>query len=295
MNPSENIPMECGNCSFKDRWLLHYVRLRGEHRRLCTSCVLKLHPGSFCSTCFELFEGSVPHHERVICQKCPSITHTSCVPNSDNVGKSYTCPPCSDSSFAFFDVKRNSDQRLEIDLKSSKVLLCAARIAAESMTRAVNMAEADAFRRVKEATVSRKRAKEALEEICAMVSRDKARKLREDSSAGGSADRNGVGSSSRDRIVAGSSAPGSGNVGLQSKPMNRGLVLGSSGNSNIVRGDDKRGKSSNGDVGRNLPSGNGGIAGASARPTNVHTFGNTSIAGGNRGSSLSGLAEDGKS
>lgn len=193
---------ECGNCNFKDRWLLHNLRLRGEYRQLCTSCVLKLHPTSFCPVCFNLFESSLPQHDRITCQKCQSITHLGCcIPNSDK-DKPHTCPPCSNPSFRYFDVKRNGEDQFEIDLKHAKALLCAARIASDSMARAARMAEADAMRKVKEAVVSKKRAREGLEEICA---REKERKLREDSSYGGLASQNRVSNSTTGGMVLASS------------------------------------------------------------------------------------------
>ncbi|CAM8928554.1 unnamed protein product [Rhodiola kirilowii] len=268
---------ECGNCSFKDRWLLHYVRLRGEHRRLCTSCVLKLHPAAFCSICFELFEGSLPHHERVNCNKCSSVTHPGCVADSDNVSKSYTCASCSDPKFRFFDVKRDGENRMEIDLKSAKVLLCAARISAESMSRAVNVAEADAHRRVKEATVSRKRAREALEEMCAMVAKEKARKAGENGSAAGTAI--GV-DNNKDRMIVASFPGSSSNVGLQSIPSSRSLVLGSGGNSNIPQSSIM----SNGNAGRSATTGTS----VPSQPTNADGKHGTST------SSPTHPAEDGK-
>lgn len=52
-----------------------------------------------------------------------------------------------------------------IDDKAAKVLLCAAKIASVSMSKAVAVARNEAEKRVKEAAVSRKRAKEALEYI----------------------------------------------------------------------------------------------------------------------------------
>uniref|UniRef100_A0A7N1A9Y8 Uncharacterized protein n=1 Tax=Kalanchoe fedtschenkoi TaxID=63787 RepID=A0A7N1A9Y8_KALFE len=247
--PPNTTSTECGNCSFNDRWLLHYVRLRGEHRRLCTSCVLKLHPASFCPICLRepclITSGWFARSVR------RSVTRAA---SPIRIMWSYTCPTCIESSFGLFNVTRNSDQRLEIDLKSAKVLLCAAQIAAESMTRAMHMSEADAARRVQEGAVSRKRAKEALEDSCAVVAREKCRKLREDTSAGGSHDRNGGAESrSRDRMVLGISAPRSwSSVGLENRLNNRDLVLGAAGNSNVVRVDDKRDKSSNGDVRRSI-------------------------------------------
>ncbi|KAG7024048.1 hypothetical protein SDJN02_15077, partial [Cucurbita argyrosperma subsp. argyrosperma] len=61
--PPTKVQTECGNCGSHGRWILHHVRLRGINRRLCTSCVLRLHPTSFCPSCFHFYDPSVspPH------------------------------------------------------------------------------------------------------------------------------------------------------------------------------------------------------------------------------------------
>lgn len=79
--------------------------------------------------------------------------------------------------------------RRVIDKKAARVLLCAARIAAVSMSKAVLVARAEAERRVREAALSRKRAREALEHVVAVATKEKAK--RNEVSAEGSVSRSG--------------------------------------------------------------------------------------------------------
>ncbi|XP_062143263.1 uncharacterized protein LOC133850992 [Alnus glutinosa] len=176
---------ECSNCGWthkgKKGWgwwalLLHHVRLRGIDRVLCTSCVLRLHPSSFCPLCFVFFDN--PHYAppmpnnstTVPCSKCSSLAHARCLPTAATPSASYLCPPCSNPSFSFFDL---DDTQRFMDAKLASVLLCAARIASASMSRAVIVARADAERKVKEASFAKKRAREALEHLAMVEAREK--------------------------------------------------------------------------------------------------------------------------
>ncbi|GAB2218633.1 hypothetical protein Drorol1_Dr00001859 [Drosera rotundifolia] len=184
----------CSNCYIDDRFLLHNVRLRGTHRRLCTSCVLKLHPCSFCPHCFLIFDNNNNNNNKsqipqpnivnrgiLRCLKCPSESHSNCVPA--HVPKSpFLCPPCSNPTFKFFDLRggkgNGGDGEVGIDERAAKVLVAAARIAAESMRKAAGLARVEAERRVKEAAVTRKRAREALERIAQLSAREGERGIR---------------------------------------------------------------------------------------------------------------------
>ncbi|KAF5739927.1 hypothetical protein HS088_TW12G01141 [Tripterygium wilfordii] len=162
---------ECGNCGTHKGWVLHHMRLRGIHRRLCTSCVLRLHPGSFCPSCFVLYDPQPPHPtKRVSCSSCLSFAHAHCVKSLQLSQSPYLCPPCADSNFSFFDVTDHV-----IDKKLSLALLCAAKIASASMAKAVIVARSEAERRVREAVVAKKRAREALEHV-ASLDKEKLRK-----------------------------------------------------------------------------------------------------------------------
>ncbi|GMG99810.1 hypothetical protein Nepgr_001650 [Nepenthes gracilis] len=181
----------CSNCNAEDQWLLHNVRLRGSYRKLCTSCVLKLHPSSFCPTCFSLHDPANPRPSSqsrsiLICFKCSSVSHTSCVP--PNAPKSpYLCPPCSNPNFKvfYFKTPSNSTSKIQkegedpkpnrqiMDQRSAKALLAAAKISASSMSKAAALAKSEAERRVKEAALARKRAKEALEHVALLSARER--------------------------------------------------------------------------------------------------------------------------
>ncbi|KAF8401221.1 hypothetical protein HHK36_012150 [Tetracentron sinense] len=121
---------DCDGCSSEERWVLHRVRHRGIYRRLCTSCVLNIFPGSFCPICYELH----------LHMKCPSISHLA-----SDVAAHYLCPPCVSPSFLFFDVGTSNNNKIKgedgaINHKSAKLLLAAAGIATLSMNKAVNTA-----------------------------------------------------------------------------------------------------------------------------------------------------------
>ncbi|KAK8520249.1 hypothetical protein V6N13_031289 [Hibiscus sabdariffa] len=164
-----NIPLtskQCSNCSAHAPSFLHQVRHLGILRRLCTACVLRLHPSSFCPVCFVFYAGSPPHPaKRVACSNCCSITHSHCA--GDTLLTSYLCPPCKNSSFSFFPLRDN-----KIDKKLALPLLCASKIASSSMGNAVTVAWAEADRRVREAAIARKRAREALEQLVVLTRKE---------------------------------------------------------------------------------------------------------------------------
>ncbi|RWW21391.1 hypothetical protein BHE74_00026973 [Ensete ventricosum] len=164
----------CGGdgCGTRDPWPLHHVRHRTVFCRLCTSCVLRYHPGSFCTSCFDLLldGGTSPV---VRCSGCPAIAHSVCLPNP---AASFVCPSCSDlDGSPYFSLGGEKS----IDLKSAKVLLAAAKLAAVSMGRAASSTRADAERKVREAAVARKRAREALEKVLLLSQTEKEKKNKE--------------------------------------------------------------------------------------------------------------------
>ncbi|XP_042373239.1 uncharacterized protein LOC121967215 isoform X2 [Zingiber officinale] len=145
-----NPPAGCDDdiCGVRDTWLLHHIRHRTVFRRLCTNCVLRYHPGCFCASCFDLLldGGGCPV---VRCSRCPSVSHAACLP--DPAGP-FFCSICSDA---------------------------AAQLAAASMSRAASSAKADADRKVKEAAIARKRAREALERVTFLSKSEKEKKKSE--------------------------------------------------------------------------------------------------------------------
>lgn len=184
----------CGNCGLEEKRLLHHIRHRGNFRRLCTTCVLRLNTQCFCPTCFAVYAPSLPPsapNDFVTCFKCYSSSHASCV--GSNVPSPYICPLCINPNSQIFVLKRVKDSNSEnsqasngkggangeyrvIDKKAAKVLLAAAKIASASMNKAAVAAREEAVRRAKEAAIARKRAREALEHVAYLVAREKARK-----------------------------------------------------------------------------------------------------------------------
>ncbi|XP_020586546.1 uncharacterized protein LOC110028861 [Phalaenopsis equestris] len=150
-------------CEALDPWPVHQVRHRNNvFLRLCTSCVLKYHPGSFCCSCYEVLD-SAKRPPLVHCSKCPSVSHLCCLPDP-SIAPLYLCPACyspSPTLFSYFPFSKNSTDRV-IDLRAAKILFCAARLSAASMSRAAVLARADAEKKVKEAALARKRARDML-------------------------------------------------------------------------------------------------------------------------------------
>ncbi|MCL7044939.1 hypothetical protein MKW94_019354 [Papaver nudicaule] len=180
--PNQN--SECSNCNSKQKWVLHNIRHRGDIRKFCTSCVLKIHPGLFCPNCFEVYETSnlssaVPitsSNDRVMCLKCPSVVHLDCV--SKDIVNRYACPTCLNPSFDFLDSGKppsNSGGRV-IDLNKAKVYLAAATISSVSMARAAFTLRVEAEKRVKEAASARKIAKDVLENLNVVEMEEKEKK-----------------------------------------------------------------------------------------------------------------------
>ncbi|XP_038975154.1 uncharacterized protein LOC120106259 [Phoenix dactylifera] len=149
--PPPPCPTGCGGdgCDARDPWPLHHVRHRTVFCRLCTSCVLKYHAGSFCTVCFNLLDGPQPAPSAFVrCSRCPSIAHFACLAEADRAS-SFLCPSCCNSAgFSYFLVSNDGQQR-SIDLTSAKVL-AAARLAAASMSRAAVASRAEVERKEEE-------------------------------------------------------------------------------------------------------------------------------------------------
>ncbi|KAL4644878.1 hypothetical protein ACB092_02G195800, partial [Castanea dentata] len=159
----------CGAYSSLDQWPLHTVRHRGSYRRLCTDCVLKNHQSLFSPLCFQVFDNMPPPLpiDHLVCLNCPSIAHCSYVP-PDSTAPSFLCPPCSNPNFSYFfsdsdpDAKTNHNEKA-INKESTKALLAAARIATAFMNKVAATAQADAEKRITDASLAKKKTKEALE------------------------------------------------------------------------------------------------------------------------------------
>ncbi|KAG8363966.1 hypothetical protein BUALT_Bualt19G0077300 [Buddleja alternifolia] len=205
-NSSSAVPVAtlCGNCGAEERRLLHHVRHRGVFRRLCTTCVLRLHPQSFCPTCFQVYPPSPPNDAVLTCFKCYSSSHSHCVAAAPSP---YICPLCAHPNTPIFKLKSAKEANVGIgeatDVKSedckvmdrdaARKLLAAAKIASASMNKAAVAARAEAERRAKEAAFTRKRAKEALEHVAYLVMKEKLRKKEAMLMGGGEVSGLGVG------------------------------------------------------------------------------------------------------
>ncbi|KAL3538348.1 hypothetical protein ACH5RR_001714 [Cinchona calisaya] len=190
-------PTTCGNCGVEEHCLLHNARHRGIFLRLCTTCVLRLHPQFFCPTCFAVYHPSPPPSapkDAVKCCKCHSSSHTHCV-GGPNFPNPYICRNCVNPNSPIFPLRKvkdlgignsggsNGELRV-IDKKAAKILLVAAKIAAFSMSAAAAAVAAtvEEERRAKEAAFTRKRAREALEHVAYLVAKEKSKK-KDDSTA----------------------------------------------------------------------------------------------------------------
>ncbi|KAL6531542.1 hypothetical protein OROMI_027905 [Orobanche minor] len=188
-SPTTSVATACGNCGAEERRLLHHVRHRGVFRRLCTSCVLRLHPQSFCPTCFQVYPPQPSHDAVLTCFKCYSSSHSHCVEAGGPIPppSPYICPLCTRPNTPIFKLKSAIEANVEVvntktddirvmDRDSAKKLLAAAKIASMLMNKAAVAAKADAERRAKEAAYTLKRAKEALEYVTHLTMKENLRK-----------------------------------------------------------------------------------------------------------------------
>ncbi|KAF0923146.1 hypothetical protein E2562_003363 [Oryza meyeriana var. granulata] len=169
-------PRGCGGdrCgSGRDAWPLHNVRHQGVFCRLCSSCVLLYHPAAFCSACVLLLppaSASAASQDPVVappgpiaaCSSCGLfVAHHTCVPDS----VSFVCPTCAAAveGEVFSYTPAAGGGRRAMDERAARVLLVAARLAHESIARAAAAAREEADRRVREAAVARKHAREMLD------------------------------------------------------------------------------------------------------------------------------------
>ncbi|KAK7392124.1 hypothetical protein VNO78_20553 [Psophocarpus tetragonolobus] len=155
---------DCGNCGSKERRILHSLWVRGMNRRVCTSCVLRLHPSFFCPSCFEFFDNplsntsSASAHRFVSCCKCSSLTHVACLPSPPPPSASFLCPPCSLPNFSFFP-----DSPSPLDPRRALVLLCASKVASASLSKSLALARARVDKTSRDAALARKRARDSLD------------------------------------------------------------------------------------------------------------------------------------
>ncbi|MED6183442.1 hypothetical protein PIB30_037955 [Stylosanthes scabra] len=169
--PSPSSPSSsCNTCGASmSRWtFLHSLSYRANSRRYCTNCLLKNHHGLFCPICFQVYEESLSPHLRLICLRCPAIAHRSCVTSDGGKpsASTFKCPACSDPKFSYFRPMLEGE---ELDTKSALVLVAAAQISAESLSKAAAASRLDAERRAMDAAAAKNRAREALDRLARIV------------------------------------------------------------------------------------------------------------------------------
>ncbi|XP_057806181.1 uncharacterized protein LOC131021108 [Salvia miltiorrhiza] len=163
---------ECQGCRSAPI-LVHHVPHLGVFSALCTACVLRHKPGSFCPVCFDTYDDSTrpAAHSRIMCLRCPALAHLTCLPSARS--SRYLCPQCSDPAFSFIDsgpAAADGTAAVAFTKDFAKQHLCAAKIAAASMHRAAAVARADAEQKVMGALLARRNAKEAIERVAHLMS-----------------------------------------------------------------------------------------------------------------------------
>ncbi|KAL0384705.1 UNVERIFIED_CONTAM: hypothetical protein Sradi_2864800 [Sesamum radiatum] len=167
---------DCQLCNSMDPITLHNIPHRGAFALLCTACVLRHNPGSFCPLCFDVYEDTANNkrpaaHSHIVCLRCPAVVHAACLPSTRSFPSfRYTCPQCSLPSSSFFDFGRSNGGSTTVFTRDlAKQLLCAAKIASVAMHRAAAVARTVAEQKVREALLARQRAKEAIERVAHLM------------------------------------------------------------------------------------------------------------------------------
>ncbi|KAH6772602.1 hypothetical protein C2S52_004590 [Perilla frutescens var. hirtella] len=162
---------ECHVCGPVDPINLHNVPHMGVFVALCTACVLRDKPGSFCPVCFDVYDDSSrpAAHSRIMCLRCPALAHLTCL---SSPAARYLCSQCSDPSFSFIDLgppAADGVTAVVFTRDFAKQFLCAAKISAASMHRAAAVARADAEQKVMGAVLARRKAKEAIQRVADLM------------------------------------------------------------------------------------------------------------------------------
>ncbi|KVI01651.1 hypothetical protein Ccrd_020071 [Cynara cardunculus var. scolymus] len=171
----------CGHCGVEERKLLHHVCIRSNFRRLCTTCVLRLHAPFFCPACLGVYDRSPPD-DAVVCYKCYSSSHPNCISSTaaasiqSSRGPS-PCSSCLNPNALVLNLNRVENGSRSggraIDKNAARLLLAAGKIAAMSMSKAEVATAAEAEKRSKEASYTKKRAREALDHVVYLMGKEK--------------------------------------------------------------------------------------------------------------------------
>ncbi|CAD6343242.1 unnamed protein product [Miscanthus lutarioriparius] len=152
--PSAPAPSAKGGCggdrcaSGRDAWPLHHFRHEGVFCLLCSSCVLLYSPSAFCAACLHILSSSPaaaaasPGDPAVAapgptapCSACGvSVAHLSCVPGADR--HPFVCPPCAAAAEGRAFSFAPAPGRRPLQERDARVLLVAARLAHDSVSRA---------------------------------------------------------------------------------------------------------------------------------------------------------------
>ncbi|PIA37927.1 hypothetical protein AQUCO_02900051v1 [Aquilegia coerulea] len=201
--PQVSSVSKCEGCNITELCvLLHRIRYDGVFRRVCTSCVLRLHPGLFCSVCCEVFENeSSIQVDKVHCLKCTSLAHIDCVLQyNPDAPCLYICPTCAIPNFTFFDIPSSSSSSSsssthnkkirgncssnvggrKIDLKLATVFRAASFFALVSMKNAAASANKEADLRIGESLIARGKVAQALEHYSIVSNQAKEEEEEED-------------------------------------------------------------------------------------------------------------------
>ncbi|KAH9608621.1 hypothetical protein KSS87_022759 [Heliosperma pusillum] len=103
------------------------------------------------------------------CIRCENWSHFAC-PGPKIPKSPYLCPPCMSPNFRYYDWSNNRRKGKEsIEKDAAMQLLGAAKIAAITVAKAATIARVESERRVKDAALARKRAREAIDRVMAVA------------------------------------------------------------------------------------------------------------------------------
>ncbi|KAL8527673.1 hypothetical protein ACS0TY_005497 [Phlomoides rotata] len=170
---SSSITTPCDECEIGDGVMLHKIRYQGRFFRLCGTCVLRLHPQSFCPICFQVYPPLPPNNVVLTCNQCNSLTHSHCVKAHPNP---YTCSLCLNPNTCLFKLEKVGDKFTMDGIDARKKLIATTKIVSTSLNEVAAEAKVEAERKASEAILMRKRAKEVLENLTNVVMEEKLKK-----------------------------------------------------------------------------------------------------------------------
>ncbi|KAL5226920.1 hypothetical protein ABZP36_015185 [Zizania latifolia] len=169
-----SVPSGCaadGCVSGLDTWPLHHIRKNGVVRRLCSSCVLLSYREVYCCCCLCFLGPEPPAHfddgddllappiPIATCRLCnEAVAHRYCLQSADST---FVCPACAAATegrpFSYAPPCMTL-----LDMRASRIVLLAARVALILQQKEAAAARATAERLYKEAAAEKARAYRAL-------------------------------------------------------------------------------------------------------------------------------------